>query len=797
MIPTLLIALLFGSAASDPVERPRILIEPSVIHIQAGGDPVTVMVLHEDALGRITDITSEAEIQELGTRALSWSGALRLRADHPGTWTIEARLGVLKTEALVMASPRADTSPSWCDDIIPRLARIGCSSGGCHGAESGKGGFKLSLLGDDPGSDHLRITLERRARRVDREHPEESLLLRKPTLRVAHGGGRRLEVGDATHEAIVQWLAAGAPSDLSSATPIQGLDIHPRELLAGPATQSVRFVARARYANGAVRDVTDLAMFSSNDPTVFEVDESGQGRFGRAGETVVMARFRGEVAVARVARGGRPPAEPRVFADDDPIDQATERRLARLGEHLHGPTDDYAFLRRLTHDLLGRFPTLEEIRAFENAPSGTRRDAAIETMLADAQSSDRFVLGFLESLHATEDRLGEKGLRLLADFLRQSLVADRDLGEVVRDLLVAEGSTLESGPPNFWKLEREPTAQSELTAQAFFGVRIQCAQCHHHPFDRWTEQDHRRFTAIFATVAKRPGKDPREEIIAFDSERSLRDPRSGRPVRPGTLGGAEPAPKQDPRHLLASLPSPLERDLFDRHIVNIVVSRFFGRGLVDPIDDVRASNPSLDPALHDELAKEFRTQGRRLWPLVRRIVRTRTYAQAQRSSPETGPPWAGAMRRQADAEAVFSAIGALTGRALPLPGAKRGASPVTHPGTAGLAALDLFGRAPRLTSCACERTHEPLLRQSLHLSHATAIEERLRDPDGRVARRTRAEPDDRQLISEWYLLAFSRPPTPTELNRATKARADVTDRAAFFEDLTWVLINLPEFVCVP
>ncbi len=686
-------------------------------------------------------------------------------------------------------STRADDS--FHLDILPILTKAGCNGGACHGAATGQGGFKLSLLGYAPDLDHAAITREFSGRRIDPEQPAQSLLLRKATRQIDHEGDRRFHPDSTEARTLQDWIRRGAPIGSSTAT-VTGLVVHPPLLRPSPDHSPPSIEVTAHLSDGSTRPATGLALYSSNDDSVADVDRQGRIRILTPGMTAIMVRFAGAVAAARiespfpVSEGAPHPAP----IPPHLIDRAIARRLADMHVPASPPASATTFLRRVHLDLAGQLPPVELVREFESKPdSPARREALIDQLLASDAFTDLWSMRLADLLLISGKRGGEKATLAYHRWLRAQVAADSGWDRIAHDLLTATGPINEHGPASFALLANDPRDLAEHAASIFLATRIACARCHAHPADRWTRTDYHQFAAFFARIQRDAGR------VSTAERGEVEDPRSGRPSPPRALGEFRPAPdNSDRRVALADWTASPTNPLFARAFVNRTWKHLMGRGLVEPVDDLRPTNPPTHPELLDELAADFASNGFKLRHLVRRIVTSDAYQRSSRTLPGNSRDdrlYSRAFLKSLDGRVLLDAIAQATG----VPESFDDQPDVTHAvqlvGTQSPSpALDILGRCPREASCDGSNPAGGGLAQALHLLNGATINRRLRQ--GHLPRWLGSIPSDEELLNQLYRHTLSRSPRPEEraewLPRLARA-----PRSQVAEDLLWALLNSREF----
>jgi len=680
---------------------------------------------------------------------------------------------------------------SFATRILPVLTKAGCNAGACHGAATGQGGFKLSLLGYDPEHDHDTITRELGGRRVDLGAPEVSLLLRKPTRQLEHEGGRRIARDSQAYRTLLDWIARGTPYG-SRDVRVTGIDVAPADVLLLKPGQSRPLKVTARLSDGTTEDATSLALYSSNDDGVADVDGHGVVTVRNRGLTAIMVRYSGQVAAARV---GAPYQPDRVAAISFPaqnfIDEQVLKELRRLRISPSALCDDATFLRRVHLDVAGRLPTPAETKAFVGQlASARKRGQAIDQLLGGSEFVDFWTLKLADLLLINSKKLGDDGTRAYHTWLRQQVNDDAPLDRVVRELLMAQGDPAANGPANFHRLMTDPRDQGEFVSQAFLGTRIACARCHNHPFDRWTQDDYYHFAAFFA----RTGIEGQRVVQRPFGE--VQHPRTGRDVPPRPLGSTKALADGagDRRVALADSLTASGNPMLARALVNRIWKELMGRGIVEPVDDLRPTNPPSNPALIDALAVDFVRHGYNLRHLVRTITSSRTYqlsSQANEINRQDEQffsrgylkPLAG----QVLADAIAQASGVTDEFSGHAPGTR--AVELIDPQVPSYT-LDVFGRCPRTTHCENPAQFGGGLSRTLHLVNGPAVNAKTRPAISRLLATPRS---DRELVAELYLRTVSRWPDARESSRWEDMLSKANSKPEALEDLFWALLNSREF----
>ncbi len=731
-------------------------------------------------------------------------------------WPFPAPVANRSAAADSPAAPAASV-PSFRGDVMPVLFRAGCNAGTCHGSARGKDGFMLSLFGYDPKGDYERIVGEMVGRRVNTAVPERSLLLLKATGEVSHTGGKLFTRESPYYQSLLHWIEAGAPDDVGNVPVTTEVTLSNERLLFDRpgAAEALRVTARA--SDGSTRDVTRLARYFSNNESVAKIDVDGRVTAVGPGDTYVFARFSrytvgAEVIVLPTETGFAWPNPPSVnFIDDLVFDRLRKLRIAPSEL-----SDDETFLRRVTLDLAARPPTVAEYRAFLDDRRPDKRALKIDELLADDAFADLWTAIWAEQLRVIGGNYAPVATHVKAadayyQWIRKQMRAGRPLNEFVAEMVDASGSNLTNGPVNLYtmlvhKPQFEPKSFAADFSQVFLGIQIQCAECHNHPFDRWTQDDYYGFVSFFTGMKRKPGVEPRERRIYCDTSAApAKHVVDGRPMPAKVLGGLEPVPSGgDPRTALAQWLTAPENDLFSRNLANRVWAQLLGRGIVEPVDDVRATNPPVNGPLLDALAKHLVDSRFDLRSLVRVICNSRVYQLSARPSGSNkgdSRQFSHAYLRRLRADVLLDSIVSVTGVPRRFSGFPEGTRAIeyypresgdTDGPRFGDPFFATFGRSSRGTVSACETKREPTLSQTLHLAVGDTVRDRLAAVGWLktlVESNSRPEP----ILEELYIRVLSRRPTSSE----TRAFCDLIGAASkdpfVYEDIYWSLLNSTEF----
>ncbi len=707
-------------------------------------------------------------------------------------------------------------------DVMPVISRAGCNAGACHGNLNGKGGLKLSLKGEDPAADLAVLTRDMLARRTSPHRPAESLVLLKATGNVAHEGGVRFSTTSNEYRILHEWIARGCRSDPPGGPTIERLEVAPAsKILVDPADR-FSVSAIAYLSDGTRRDITRLATFEFTAVGIAKITPTGEVIRESTGETVLLVRYLSHVAPVRIVfLPGRPIPDMGKVVAATQIDRLV---LAQLAELRLKPADlapDHVFLRRAYLDALGILPTVEESKAFLADTDPLKREKLIDRLLERPEFAEYWGQKWSDLLRNEEKALDRKGVAVFYRWIAAQLAADRPLNEFARDILTASGSTYANPPANFWRAIREPTARAESVAQVFLGIRIGCARCHNHPFDRWKIDDYYGFSALFARIDYRVSENSRrdkldkhefvgEQFVFQNRDGELVNPRTKAAAKPVFLGAKAPVFGADDDRLkaLADWVAAPDNPFFARAQVNRIWLHLMGRGLVDPNDDFRATNPPANPELLDYLAADFARGGFRLKRMVRAIMTSRVYqlASTLRNSWTMGDELhnSHASVMPLEAEQLLDALSQVMGLPVQFSGYPLGlrANQVPAPPQSGRRGfngmgerfLKVFGKPDRLLTCECERNDDPGLLQAFQLITGELMNGMIRDPDNRLGKLLAAGKSDREILDELYLAALCRMPTDVETNKILGLLTRAGNRRAAWEDVLWAVVNSKEFL---
>jgi len=715
-----------------------------------------------------------------------------------------ALLGVLGGACLAVdsagaASPEVD----FGNEIAPILSRYGCNAGGCHGKASGQNGFKLSLFGFDARYDHEAIVHQARGRRVFPGSPDQSLLLTKATGLTPHGGGKRFDVDSPAYRSIRTWIAAGCAPPNPQAPTLVRLHMEPKEqTLTGGATLQLKLTAE--YSDGQRRDVTNQAQFSSNLDVVAAVDETGLVRGGKErGEAAVMARFLGQVALFRaVLPHGSPLSQIPGFTPANYVDQLATEKWKKLGLLPSPICDDATFLRRVTLDVCGRLPTTDEVEAFLADAAQDKRTRAIDRLLDSPEYPAFFALRWGAILRNSNLAGSDQAAYAFHNWMKDLIARNRPYDEFVRGIVAASGEWQDAPAINwYWQSRDDQLHQVTAdTAQVFLGLRLQCARCHHHPYERWGQDDYFGLAGFFTRLGRKSFGQPPPYFPSPTPTTGEKNPLTGKAPEPKYLDGplAKFSADEDPRHGLVDWMARPDNPFFAKVFVNRMWGHFLGRGLVQEVDDLRETNPASNPELLDALARDFVDHKFDMRHIVKTILNSRVYQLSSTPLPENEHDrqnFARFYARRMIAEVVLDGVDQATGTRSRFNGVSSTARAIDLPHEGfGSYFLDTFDRPRRVTSCECERSSGATLAQVLLLANSDEMESKLGSGEGRVARLVKEQKPPAEAVRQLYLASLSRPPSAGELQRTVDYVIGQPNPQAALEDILWTLLNSKEFL---
>jgi len=819
---TLLVAALVVVAASPSSASAAdagFRVSPDVVRLSGHYDRAQLLVTKLDAAGRTgdrsEDLTSTAHYTIDNPQVAVVNSAGQLLARGNGTARVSISVGKSTQHVTVEVADVGEVPHvDFTHDVVPILSKTGCNAAACHSSQYGKGGFKLSVFGFAPDEDFRSMVREWRGRRVDLIEPERSLILLKPTMAVPHGGNRRLEAGSIEYDTILAWISGGAKAPTGKEPKVTAMRVEPPSRVGVKGmVQQLRVVAD--YADGTTRDVTALAKYDTMDDMNQSVTSTGLVTMIGQGQVPVMVRFEGQAQAAVFTVAHSDKVELKGWQNNNFIDELAAAKFREVGIEPSPLCDDATFVRRAYLDAVGTLPTVEEARAFLSSKSPTKRAELIDSLLGltgdpakDVHNNEYaafWSLKWADLIRSSTANVGEQGMWTMHNWLQESFRTNKPYDQFVRELIMAKGSTFMDGPANFYRVAKSPPDAAETAAQLFLGVRLQCAKCHHHPMEKFSQEDYYGFAAFFARVGNKTSQEfgifTREPVVMVATTGEVKHPKTGAVMKPTPLEG-EPLLEEplDRRAPLADWLTSKTNAFFARNLVNRYMGYLMGRGIVEPIDDLRATNPASNEELLQALSTKFIEGGYDVKQLMRTIMNSRLY-QLSSQPTETNAAderyYSHYKVKRLAAEPLLDAIDDLAGtqtkfknlplgtRAIELPDAE-------YPDYF----LMVFGKPKRVSVCECERTPDENLAQALHTLNGDILSTKLSDRKGRIGRLVSEKKPYAAAMEELYLAALSRVPTDAELKAFRPLYDEAKEKKTFYEDLVWSLVNSKQFLFV-
>jgi hypothetical protein len=808
----------FVSSVVSAADLERIEVYPTKVRLASSRREIHPIVTGYRKDGSARDLTRLATITPDDPKVITVNQGI-IRPIGDGRTSVVVKADGLECRLEVEVEHRSEPDPvSFRNEALAALTKPGCNSGGCHGSPSGKGGFSLSMMGYDPVADRRVLTRAGWSRRTNPIEPEASLLLRKGTAKIAHGGGTRLRDSDTAYTLLRDWIGQGCQTDIDQAPSLVKVEVYPESgrILREPFA-SQQLLVLAYYADGSTRDVTRISSYTSSEESVATVGADG----------LVEAKDRGEIAIsvryldAVVARTFTFVKEIPGFVWSNPpsnnrVDDLVHSQLKLLGYLPSSTCSDSEFLRRVSLDVIGLLPTVAETREFLNDPSPEKRSKWIDRLLERPEYAAYWGQRQADLLRVTRQSLTQEGARRYYDWIVESVKTNQPFDRFVSDLLTSEGDTYQNPSANYYRAAADTNSVTESTVQLFMGVRIGCAKCHNHPFDRWTQDNYYGISAVFDRVRRDlvPVPPPEGETKEAKKRRGKREPEGpmmikvaseGTTIQPRTHKEMKPwlplvgdAPVEgDARKSFAEWLTKPDNPFLAKVAVNRIWAHVMGRGIVDPVDDFHSTNPPSNAALLDFLADDFARNGFDRKRTLRLILNSRTYQRSvarNASNLDDSKHFASAQIRLIAAEPLFDAIGRVTEVNESFSGVPKGTLATQMPTPPRIEFLEAFGQPKRETACQCERGSEPSLAQALQLLNGPAVQKRLSDEKNRLHRLVKDGKNDREIVEECYLAALCRPPTESESTRAVDYVASHGDRSQGLEDVLWAILNSKEFI---
>lgn len=787
-------------AQSAPAAPAQLNVYPADAKLTTSRDRQSFIVQAVLPNGLTQDVTAEATFN-LADPSLAKFENATLYPLVDGATQLHVEFAGLKVDVPVEVQQAATDRPiSFKLDIMPVFMKAGCNTGSCHGAARGKDGFRLSLFGFDPDGDYHRLTREIATRRINLALPHASLLLEKSVGRVPHTGGKRFDEDSELYHTMLRWLEVGAPNDQGEVPQVVSVELYPEGAVLDGEGATQQLTVRANYSDGTNRDVTSLAYFMSANDNSASVSQQGVVTAANRGESFVMARFETHTVGSHfiVLPKGLEYEAPEV-PENNYIDTLVNAKLRKLRITPSELCTDEEFLRRACLDIIGTLPTAEDYARFVSNTDANKRDALVDELLERKEFVELWVMKWAELLTIrTTQQVSYKPMLRYYNWLQAKIAENTPMDQMVRELLGSKGGTFANAATNYYQNETDTLKTAENVAQVFMGMRIQCAQCHNHPFDRWTMDDYYSFAAFFAQIGRKRGEDPRELIVFNSGSGEVKHPVGGRVMPPKFLGGDVPDVKgKDRRVVMADWLASAENPYFAKNLANIVWAHFLGRGIINEVDDVRVSNPPVNPELLETLGQKFTEYNYDFKKLVRDICTSRTYQLSTKTNETNASDdtnFSHAALRRLRAEVMLDCISLATDTKNKFRGLPVGARAVQiADGNTSTYFLTTFGRASRGTVCSCEVKMEPNLSQALHMLNGDTVNSKI--AEGKLIERRLSEgKSPQEVVNEIYVRCLSRNPTDAEVAALGETLAGAEDPKPVLEDIFWAVLNSREFL---
>ena len=806
----------FGSLAWSA--EPQWMVEPSSVTLNGAFSQLQLLV-HAGEAGQArsataADLTHAVQYASSDAAIVSVDAAGRLVARGNGRATVWVRRdGQEREVAVTVSGVESEPKVDYMLQVQPILSKAGCNLGACHATQHGQGGFKLSVFGFEPESDYQAMIRDRDQRRVDLMNPENSLLLQKPSMRIGHGGGLRLRPESLDFQLLVAWLRGGAARPRTDAPVVKQLRVFPTNRLGQPGmTQQLR--VEAEYSDGTLRDVTAWARYDSTDDGVLSVTDQGQVTAVGRGQTPIMVRFEGYAQIAMFVIPYRDDVTLTDWKSHNYVDELAAVKFRELGLTPSPLCDDQTFVRRAFLDCIGTLPSPEETTAFVASTDPQKRQQLIDRLLGltgdpnldiynDAYSA-HWTLKWSDLIRNTSNKLGEQGMWALHNWIRDAFRRNQPFDQFVRELVTGKGSIYSNGPANYFRINASSTDLTESTSQIFLGVRLECAKCHHHPFEKYSQEDYYSFAAFFSRVGTKNSEEfglfGREQVVLVQPTGDVRHPKTGKVLEPRPLDADPIDHPLDRRIALANWLTSRDNPHFARNVVNRYVSYLLGRGLVEPVDDMRSTNPPTNPAMMDALSRELVESGFNLKQLIRTIMNSRLYQLSSQPTADNASDerfYSHFRVKRIGAEALLDAVDRVTGTQTKFTNLPLGTRAIELPDAEyANYFLTTFAKPKRASVCECERSPDESLGQALHTLNGEILTNKIAEKQGRVASLLAENKQPIEIISQLYLAALCRQPTPQEVDNGVQYLGQAPTPEEFYQDLLWALMNSKQFIFV-
>ncbi len=811
------LAFVFSMASYASVPASEFTVAPSEIRLYGKHDRVQIVVTEKLTPGvssdRLEDVTNQASFASSDPLVIASDAAGRFVAVGDGTTTLSISVGGRTQTIPVTVENASGTSVDFIKDVRPILNKAGCAAAACHASQHGKGGFKLSVFGYDPPADFEAIARSSRGRRMNFGRPEASLLLSKPAMDVAHGGGKKLDHDSVEYRIVRDWISQGATRPNKREVQVEKLEVYPAARV-GQMGMKQQLRAIAHYDDGTQRDVSALALYDAIDTGILSATGSGLVRATGMGQTGVMVRYDGQAAICTFVIPYGQPAKLAGWKNNNFIDELAAAKFRDLGLEPSGVCDDATFIRRAFLDAIGTLPTPELVQSFIGSSDANKRQRLVQRLLGmtgdpaqdiyNDQYAAFWTLKWSDLIRNNSKSVGEQGMWSMHNWIKNAFRENRPFDQFVRELVTAKGSIYSNGPANFFRVNGDSSTLTEATSQLFLGVRLECAKCHHHPFEKYSQADYYGMAAFFSRVGTKNSEDfglfGRETVVMVRPTGDVSHPRTGQQMQPTPLGGKIIDDPLDRRIPFAQWLTSHENEFFAKSVVNRYVGYLLGHGLVEPIDDMRSTNPASNGSLLDQLSRDFVEHQFNLKHLMYTIMTSRLYELSSQPTVDNV-----ADRRfhshfavkRLSAEPLLDAIDQATGvqtkfnnlplgtRAIDLPDAE-------YPHYF----LTTFAKPRRASVCECERSPDASLSQALHTINGDTLATKIADKNGRIAKLLAENRSHDEIVRQLYLASLCRDPSSEELAASQDLLKESPNPAECYQDLLWALINSKQFLFV-
>ena len=812
-----LLAILVAGQVGRAAEKPWRVI-PNQVELVGNWDRAQLLVTKADKSGQFStsssDATAEAKYTSSNPAVATVNERGQLVAVGNGETIVGVRVGDWRGETKVTVKDvSADPTIQYMKQVRPILSKAGCNMGACHASQYGKGGFKLSVFGFEPSKDWTAIVRDQLQRRVNFVQPDRSLLLLKPTMQIPHQGGLRLKKGSVDYQLLVAWLKSGAAKPYSKAPKVTDLQVTPtHRVIEVNGRQQLRVLAT--YDDDTVRDVTALAQYDSMDEGLMAVDGHGHVTILGTGQAPIMVRFDGQATISTFVIPFGEKAELAGWKSNNYVDEAAQAKFQELGLEPSPLCDDSTFIRRAFLDCIGSLPTIAETKAFLESKDPKKREQLIDQLLGltgdpkldiyNDRYASHWTLKWSDLIRNSTNNLGEQGMWALHNWIRESMRTNKPFDQFVRELVTAKGSIYMNGPANYFRINNKTEDLTEATSQLFLGIRLECAKCHHHPFEEYSQGDYYGLSAYFSRVALKSSQEfglfGREQVVVVKSSGDVKHPKTGKVLLPTPLGGEPEDHSLDRRIPLASWLTSKDNTWFAQSVTNRYVGYLLGRGLVHPIDDLRSTNPASNVAMMDALTADLVKHQFDLKHLIRTIMISRLYQLESTPTKQNSADrrfYSHYRVKRLAAEPLLDAIDQVTGVQTKFKNLPLGTLAIDLPDTNyPNYFLRTFGKPKRVSVCECERSPDENLGQALHTLNGDTIAKKIADKNGRLAKLIEAKKEQAEIVEEIFLAALCRYPSDAE----KKACQEIVEQAGSplegYQDVMWAILNLKRFIFV-